>query len=165
MIVVTNTFDKVKIAVTEYQKSINDLKKQLRTDFIETLKVDCTELKDQFPALDYIFILGSTPKWNDGEECTHDSDVFVDNTEGSYWNNIPEYLERLYYGEEDDYPDEYKNSNKGLSSEDVQKIKNTLSASKLEDGLEIIYETDFNIIIDFTGETVTVTVKDYDCGH
>jgi hypothetical protein len=157
-------FDNVKTAVTEYQETLKVLETKLQAEFLEKLKVDCAELKAQFPALDHIFILGSTPEWNDGEECTHDSEVFVDNTEGSFWNNVSEYLERLYY-DEDDYPQEFKESNKGLTAKEVENIKDILNSSKFESGLEVVYTTNYNIVIDFTGESIEVSVKEYDCGH
>lgn len=165
MIVDTNMFDNVKNAVTGYQDSLKTLKAKLQAEFIEELKYDCTELKAQFPALEHIFVLGYTPEWNDGEECTHSSEVFISKDAPRVWDTVDEYVERLYWRDEEECPPAYKTSNQNLSVEDAQKIKDILRAAKFEDGLEVVYETNFNIVIDFTGDTVQVTVEDYDCGH
>lgn len=165
MIVDTNMFDNVKTAVTEYQETLKVLKAKLQDEFLEKLKVDCAELKAQFPALDFIFVLGETPEWNDGEECTHDSEVFITHDDSRSWDTVSEYIERLYWRDEEECPAAYKTANSNLSNEDAQKVKDILRAAKFEDGLEVVYETNFNIVIDFTGSNVEVTVQDYDCGH
>lgn len=158
-------FDNVKTAVTDYQETLKTLKKNLQAKFLDELKCDCAELKAQFPALDFIFVLGETPEWNDGEECTHDSEVFITHDDTRSWDTVSEYVERLYWRDESECPEAYKTANSNLSIEDAQKIKDILSAAKFEDGLEVVYQTNFNIVIDFTGETVQITVKEYDCGH
>lgn len=165
MIADTNMFDNVKTAVKEYQETMKVLKAKLQDEFLEKLKVDCTEIKSQFPALDHIFVLGYTPEWNDGEECTHSSEVYISTDSSRVWDTIDEYVGLLYCGDEDECPEAYKTSNQNLSFEDAQKVKDILCAAKFEDGLEVVYETNFNIIIDFTGDIVQVIVKDYDRGY
>jgi len=158
-------FDNVKTAVTDYQETLKTLKKNLQAKFLDELKYDCAELKAHFPTLEHIFVLGYTPEWNDGEECTHSSEVFISKDAPHVWDTVDEYVERLYWRDEEECPPAYKTSNQNLSIKDVQKIEDILREAKFEDVLEVVYETNFNIVIDFTGETVQITVKEYDCGH
>ncbi|AQW88681.1 hypothetical protein FDH34_gp156 [Serratia phage BF] len=156
-------FDKITIASKEYKAAIKQLKTTLRNEFNDKLKSDCTELKSAYPNLDRIFILGSTPEWNDGEECTHDSSVYIENT--SNYSDCKEYFECVFGWDEPEIPEHLVDSNKNLSDNDVTEIKNIIRQSGLENILEVIYETNFNVVIDFTGDEVQVTVEDYECGH
>jgi hypothetical protein len=158
-------FNNVKTAVTEYKATLKELKSKLRSEFLEKLKIDCNELKDKFPELEHIFVLGYTPEWNDGEECTHSSEVFISKDAPRAWDTVDEYVERLYWRDESECPEAYKNSNQNLSLEDAKAIKDILYNAQFEDGLNEVLETNFNIVIDFTGETVEVNVSYYECGH
>lgn len=152
-------FNKINIASIEYKTAIEQLQSTLRSEFNEELKSDCTELKSKYPNLDYIFILGSTPEWNDGEECTHSSSVYIENT--SNYTECEEYFDRL----SGEFPDNFKDYNKNLKKHEVNEIKSIISKSRLKYILEIIYETNFNIVIDFTENDVNVTVEEYECGY
>lgn len=158
----TNMFDNVKTAVYEYEYTLNELKSKLQLEFIEKLKDDCIELKAEFPELEHIFVLGYTPEWNDGEECEHSSEIYIMNNNDRSWDTVQDYLEYVYNSE---YPIEFKDSNIGLSTDDAIKIKDILHSAKFEDGLEVVYETNFNMVIDLTSFDIKITVEEYDCGH
>ncbi|SOK58962.1 hypothetical protein [Yersinia phage fHe-Yen9-03] len=156
-------FDKIKIASTEYEESIKQIKITLRNELNEKLKSDSTELKETYPNLDRIFFLGSTPHWNDGEECSHKSYVYIEN--GSGYSDCCEYFECVYGWDNPEIPDHLIKSNKNLNDNEIHAIKNIIRNSGLEKILEVIFETNFNVIIDFTGDEVQITVADYDCGY
>ncbi|AFC21607.1 hypothetical protein GAP32_157 [Cronobacter phage vB_CsaM_GAP32] len=157
-------FERTDKAVSEYKKELAKMQAELREKFIEDLKLDAAELKAAFPNLDKIFIIGSTPEWNDGEECVHESEVLIENRNGDGWYDMRTYVDRMYWDAEV-VPDEFLHINMNLSPEDLSKIRLILLNAGLEDDLEAVFETNYHIIIDMTGEDVEVIVEDYDRGY
>lgn len=157
-------FEHTKTAVTEYKKELKKLKSELRARFLSHLEQDLYELRREFPNLDKIFIVGSTPEWNDGEDCVHESSVYIENVPDERYDEISEYVERIYWDEEK-VPEEFLHINTALTNEEVLKIYKILHDSKFEDSLQVVFDTNFHVIIDLTEETIKVTVTDYDRGY
>lgn len=163
MIVDINMFKNTEQAVKDYLNEIERMKKEIQDTFIVKLSEDLKELQAKYPNLDKIFVLGSTPEWNDGEECFHDSDVYIANIPDSRSDDMYEYVDRIYYNE-DQVPDEFLSVNVSLSESEVQGIKAILRTADFEEFLQQVFDTDFHIIIDLTSD-IKVTVKPYECGY
>jgi len=156
-------FTNTKNAVKDYLNDIERMKKEIQSTFIVQLTEDLKELQQKYPNLDKIFVLGSTPEWNDGEECNHYSNVYITNISDSCNDEMYEYVDRVYY-DEDQVPDEFLYVNVNLSVKEAQEVHGILRTANFEDCLEQVFETNFHIIIDMTSD-IKVTVKDYECGY
>lgn len=163
MTVDTNMFKNTKKAVKDYLDNIERMKKEIQNTFIVQLTEDLKELQVKFPNLDKIFVLGSTPEWNDGEECLHRSKVYISNIPDSRRDDMYEYVDRMYWDEEQ-VPDEFLTVNTGLTEEEAQEVHQILRTANFEDCLEQVFETNFRIEIDLTSE-IKVTVDSYECGY
>lgn len=159
----TNMFKNTHQAVKDYLNEIERMKNEIKNTFIIQLSEDLKELQVKYPNLDKIFVLGSTPKWNDGEECFHMSYVYIENSPDSRSDDMYEYVERMYYNEEE-VPDEFLTVNVNLSDIEVQEIKEILRTADFEDFIQQVFDTNFHIIIDMTSD-IKVSVKPYECGY
>lgn len=123
--------------------------------------------KERTEGLSHIFVLGSTPEWNDGEDCVHRTTVFIENDRtNSKFTNVVEYFER--FDDDMDYdnpPESVKAINCFLTHKEARDIENTFK-KKYEDVLEEILGTNWKLEIEFldNGEVKT-TYGDYDCGY
>ena len=158
------SFEKSIVAVQTYKRELAEMQKALREKFITELEQDFYALREEFPGLDKIFVLGCTPEWNDGEECVHESDIYIENQQDERWDEMGLYVDRMYWDEEE-VPDDFLHINTALSKEQVSQIKEILRKAKFEDNLETVFETNFNIIVDFTEQDIKVHVEDYDRGY
>lgn len=158
------SFEKSIVAVQTYKRELAEMQKALREKFIAELEQDLYAVRAAFPGLDKIFILGSTPEWNDGEECVHESDVYIENLQNERWDEMSDYVERIYWDDEE-VPDEFLHINTALTKEQVSNLKGILRAAKLEDNLQVVFDTNYHVIIDLTEPTIKVRVKDYDRGY
>ena len=156
-------FKNTKDAVKQYLNDIEKMKKEVQNTFSIQLAQDMKELKDKFPRLDKIFVLGNTPEWNDGEECFHESTVYIANIPDARGDDMYEYVDRMYW-DEDQVPDEFLTVNTGLTIEEATEIHNILRTANFEDCLSAVFETNFQVIIDFTDD-IKVIVKPYECGY
>lgn len=165
MIVDTNmSFEKSNVAVQKYKEELEKIQKLFQENFIKEIEQDFYALRSAFPELDKIFILGSTPKWNDGEECFHSSNIYIENIPDERWDDMSEYVERIYW-DTDQVPDEFLHINTNLTKHQVAQIKDILCTANLENNLEEVFKTNFHVIIDFTEPDIKVIVEKYECGY
>lgn len=167
----TNMFETTKTATNTYRREVERLKTELQNSFLSDLAYDMDGLKQKFPNLDVIYIVGTTPEWNDGEECTHDSEIFIDAS--SKYSGLGDLYERMYgcYDLNDqadldeNVPTDLHKVNKKLTKEEVSEINEILYAAQLEKNLETVFDTNWMIFIDFRNGNTEVTKEDYECGY
>lgn len=165
MIVDTNmSFENSNNAVKNYVDQLEKMKTELRNTFTTILADDFYALRHAFPGLEKIFVVGWTPEWNDGEDCYHNSSVYIENDPNLRWDDMGEYVDRIH-GDDSVVEDEFLHVNTSLSKEEVKKIKSILSETNLEENLHEVFGTNYNIIIDLSEEDIKVHVKGYHCGY
>ena len=71
---------KVVEKLESLQAALNDFKDEIRLQGDKTLRDAAKEVFDEVEGLTKFFCRGYTPRFNDGEPCTHSSDV--------YWGNL-----------------------------------------------------------------------------
>lgn len=142
---------------------ISDKKKDLIMDIARELKA--------IPGMNKIIVKGYTPRFNDGDECTHSSAVYYNKR-----YDFGEIAEEEIYGlaeflgvpeeflEEDELYnwDEISNINT-YDDADSNKIGELISL--LDDMIETTYYSDYIVFIDLTTDEPTIKTEDYDCGH
>jgi hypothetical protein len=113
-----------------------------------------------------IFILGTTPEWNDGEECEHGMQVLISNDRKEYkFTDIIEYFER--FDADIDYENpgaEILNINIGVP----HKICKDLGARVHSELFDILYHgllTNWKLEITFLDNKVEVKHSAYRCGY
>lgn len=167
----TNMFETTKTATNTYRNEIQRLKTELQNSFLSDLAYDMDDLKEKFPNLDVIYITGTTPEWNDGEECTHYSEIYIDAS--SKYSGLGDLYERMYecydlndQAELDEcVPKDLHHVNKKLSKDELEEINEILCAAQLEKNLETVFDTNWMIFIDFRNGNTEVTKEDYECGY
>lgn len=155
--------------IDDYKRINEELNRKLQehgTTFFVSL---FQKLFDENPGLNKMAVLGWTPGFNDGEPCTHSSNVYVGITytysSGTY-ADYSDYDELVEFFEEDiDENGEAKEAiNPNLECETLRQVKQILDS--FEDIFERVYHTNFIIKVtrDEDG-SACVDVDDYDCGH
>ncbi len=133
------------------------------------LTLDIAKELKAIPGMNKIIIKGYTPGFNDGDECTHSSQVYYDKRydfseiaeEGIYgleeFLGAPEeFIDELYNWEEINNVNTYDDSYEGKINE---------LTSLLDDIIEKTYFTDYIVYIDLTTDEPTITHEDYECGY
>lgn len=164
-------FETTKNATKTYRQEVKRLKNELQNSFIDDLQYDMQDLKEKFPNLDVMYIIGTTPEWNDGDECVHRSEIFID-SRNSY-SGLAEIFERIYdcfdHNDQEELdekvPVDMHHVNKKLSKDDINDITEILYTAQLEKNLETVFDTNWMIFIDFRSEKVVVSKEDYECGY
>lgn len=151
--------------IEDYNRVNTELNKELHANGKEFFKAFFQQLFNEHTGLNKIAILGWTPGFNDGEPCTHSSEVFV----GRSRYNSPDYEDYSEVGafftdnEDYEYGDglgENPNALCTTLTEVYEKIWN------FDDIIERVYDTNF-IIKAFRGEdgVAVVEIDEYDCGY
>ncbi len=164
-------FETTKTATDTYRREVKRLKTELQNSFLLDLAYDMDDLKEKFPNLDVIYITGTTPEWNDGEECLHRSETFID-AHNSH-SGLGDLFGRLYncydINDQEDLdehvPVDLHQVNKKLTKEEVYEINEILYSAQLEQNLETVFDTNWMIFIDFRNGNTEVTKEDYECGY
>lgn len=163
MIVATNFSKLLKDIGTNRDTQIELLKEDARSRAVQLLEQFFADLFETNPKLTHVFCTGYTPKWNDGEECYHDTEVFIHNDlsdEG--WNEMADFLEcKLGWNT--------SNSSENTPSEELLAVNPNLSKSECRDievqipidAMSEALGTDWLIIATREG----VELKEYDCGY
>lgn len=126
--------------------------------------------KEKVQGLTHIFVIGSTPEWNDGEECIHRTTVFIENDRSTHtYTNVSEYMERMDDSGDVDYYDNPPNSvkviNETVSRNEAHSIENSFK-QKYSDILEEVLGTNWKLEIEFLEDgELKITHDDYDCGY
>ena len=145
-------------AVKAAKKELADAKKAFKVKARKIWPAFVNSLFAEHPNLNCVVILGSTPSWNDGDECVHSEEIFV--------NDLDECAEIL--GEDADTCGDGKAPawtllNEKLPSKEATSISKALKA--LEGLREIIYGTNWQLRLERQDGKVKITKKDYNCGY
>lgn len=171
MIVGTKMSSNVNLAKVEVLISVREEK-------IHKAKAECAKKalpllikefqKEKVQGLTHIFVIGSTPEWNDGEECIHRTEVFIENDRTDHkYTDVSEYMERVYDDADyyDDPPEHVKAMNVQINRNDAQKISLAFK-QKYGDILEEVLGTNWKLEIEFIEDgELKITHDDYDCGY
>lgn len=113
------------------------------------------------PKLTHVFIAGSTPLWNDGEECYHSTDMWIhnDTSEVDSWSEMGDFLEgKLGWDFDCDEPsEEILEINAGLSKSECRDIEDQIPVDAMSEALG----TNWLIIATRNG----VELQEYKCGY
>lgn len=155
--------NKIVERIAAMNEKIKEVREQSQSEIRDLLMESLQTVKETYPNLQFVGLTGHTPSFNDGEECTHTHRVYVSNNGG--YSDIAEYYECIR-GEDFEYnklPPHIKCINANLNKNDAKKVETLFMG--LDDIFEQAFGTDWNIEIDFTGERVTLTHDEYDCGY
>ena len=151
-----------------YRKIGAELSEFVRQNQRGLLNDLASELK-AIPGMNKMVVKGYTPGFNDGDACTHSSDVYYNKT-----YHFSELSEEDVYGLgeflgapediDDDLYEWVENNPINTFSEDDSKEIGKI-ASMLDSLIEEIYDTDYIVFIDLTTNEPTITYKDYYCGY
>ena len=143
---------------------IRDKKKDLIMDIAKGLK--------EIPGMNKIIVKGYTPRFNDGDACTHSSEVYYN--KGYDFQELAEYEiyglaeflgapEEFVDEEEELYNwDEISNVN---TYDDADQSRINELTTLLDYILEEVYYTDYIVYIDLTQDEPVIKHEDYDCGY
>lgn len=133
------------------------------------LIVDIAKALKSIKGMNKLIVKGYTPRFNDGDACTHNSEVYFNKL-----YDFQEIAEYDIYGLEEflGIPDEFteepweweeiRNINT-YNDEDEDKINEL--ASLLDYIIEETYITDYIVFVDLTTDEPTVNYRSYDCGY
>lgn len=162
-------FEQFQDLKTKSEEAKNNLSNFLNTNKRQILKDVAAQLK-AIPGMNKLVIYGYTPRFNDGDACTHSSEClfrdyhfqeFAEQEDYSFFRmmNVPEEIretDELWEWEG------FENVNT-YSDDDEPKVRELI---KLLDYLiERIEYTDYLVMFDFTKEETDITFGEYDCGH
>lgn len=156
--------NKFSYQISLMNEEISSIRNKHSTIIRQMMIEDFDSLRKQYSGLDKVFIRGYTPAWNDGEECTHRHQVFVNNS-GEY-SDVSEFYEIVIDRDFDysDIPEHIKKINSKLSKDDCKRVQAYFN--DMDDTMEASFGTNWYMIIDFTTEEVTIDFHDdYDCGY
>lgn len=162
------TFIQLKADVSRADNALYAFIRDKKSDLIMDI---AKELKS-IPGMNKIIVKGYTPGFNDGDACTHSSEVYFNKRYdfgeiaeyGIY--GLAEFLgapEEFLEDEDELYNwDEISNVN---TYDDANEVKVNELASLLDDIIEKTYYTDYIVYIDLTTDEPTIKHEDYDCGY
>lgn len=163
-------FETTKTATDTYRREVKRLKTELQNSFLLDLAYDMDDLKrsSQFRCNIHYWYYS---EWNDGEECLHRSETFID-AHNSH-SGLGDLFGRLYncydINDQEDLdehvPVDLHQVNKKLTKEEVYEINEILYSAQLEQNLETVFDTNWMIFIDFRNGNTEVTKEDYECGY
>lgn len=144
---------------TPCSASVQTMAKALETRSAERLKEAQDEAASIFarciedtPDLQEIIVVGWTPAWNDGDECTHHQDDPYLNGYDRYGKKARKlFKDQLDFGEEGGFSPAF---------ESVHEV-----IAQMERLLSEAFDTNFAIRARRTPEGVDVEVVEYDCGR
>lgn len=138
------SLEKVKEAV-EKVKNYNDSYKKILG---ETFDMAIKEVLINYPDVKKLIYVGYTPGFNDGDPCTHNQDLFLNQTD-----------EDEYEEDDDGNPIELPE----ISYDTIREINSLLSP--LDDIVEMRYGTDFKITYTLENGEIKILQEDYYCGY
>lgn len=162
--------DDINQLIDDYKRINDELNRKLQehgtTFFVGLFQ----KLFDENQGLNKLAVVGWTPGFNDGEPCTHSSEVFVGLTHRGYsGRNYADYEDRedvteFFVEEVNDDGEVEDGTNPNAECTTLKQVKEILES--FEDIFERVYHTNFFIKVtrDEDG-TVLVDVDDYDCGY
>lgn len=150
----------IRTAISHRDAKVQELNNTCKEAAIDLLETYCEKYRT--PGLTHIFIIGHTPSWNDGEECTHDTRVFIEND--SNYSDVEEYFEQVTNNFDADTDELLPLVNSCVEKETAKKLQSEVY-SELDNVLQSVFITDFNISIRFLDGKIKIDVEDYDCGY
>lgn len=137
---------------------IDNAKKDASTKGSQLLEQYFSDLFTREPLLTHVFITGYTPLWNDGEECFHDTQVYIHNDMDS-WGEMGEFLEsKMNWDIDYDNPSpEFAAINAGISKSMSRDIEDVLPVHAMSS----VFGTNWLVIASHEG----VTVHKYEIGY
>lgn len=163
-----NNIEKYVELHNEVTRASDELHKFI-SDNKSTLIIDLAKEMKKIPGLNKIIVKGYTPGFNDGDPCTHSSEVYFNKR--WHFSELSEYgIDNLssFLGAPEEYEDElYEweglDSVNTYSDEDEEKIEEFISM--LDDLVERLYYTDYIVYIDLTGDEPVINSENYECGY
>lgn len=155
----------IKELLQQYEQVNAELNKQIQENGKEFISSVFQEVFDNNPGLKFVYILGWTPGFNDGEPCTHSQETFVGSSYYATWR------EKDYYDFEEREMYEEFDTDEDNPANHINKECKTLDsvASQLavyDEIIERVFDTNFElkISLDKNGK-VQVDQDYYDCGY
>lgn len=163
-----NNIEKYVELHNEVTRASDELHKFI-SDNKSTLIIDLAKEMKKIPGLNKIIVKGYTPGFNDGDPCTHSSEVYFNKR--WHFSELSEYgISNLssFLGAPEEYEDELHeweglDSVNTYSDEDEEKVEEFISM--LDDLIERLYYTDYIVYIDLTGDDPVIDSEDYYCGY
>lgn len=138
MIVATNFPKLLKDIGTKRDQQIALIKEGAVEHAVQIIEQFFKDLFEANPKLTHVFITGYTPEWNDGEECYHNTEVYMyNNLNPDSWNELGEFLE-CHMGWDVDYDEpseELKEVNAGLSKSECRDIEDMIPVEAMSEAL------------------------------
>lgn len=150
---VAKTNTSINNAVSDWSDFVEKMDNQIKEYGQQVFQEVVESIFDQCDGLNVFMIRGWTPSWNDGEECTHSSDIIT----GEISNRWPDYDE----GDKEVFEDENGEQLNTINFHGALKnlIEKTLPIA------ERVYNTNFEIICRRANGQIEVEFRDYDCGY
>lgn len=158
MTVATNIQQDLETIGKRLEVVIDNAKEDARTKGAQLLEQYFSDLFSRNPLLTHVFITGYTPSWNDGEECYHDTQVYIHNDLDS-WGEMGDFLEsKLKWDIDYDNPSsEFAAINAGISKSKSRDIEDELPVHAMSSA----FGTDWLVIATKEG----VNIQKYDVGY
>lgn len=154
----TNFAKQLKDIGIKRDNQIELLKEDAREKGVQIIKQFFEELFDANPKLTHVFCTGSTPEWNDGEECFHETNILIYNDIYG-WSEVAEFLEinEGWHYDSENPSEELIAINKDLAMCECRDIEDQIPIDAMSEALG----TDW--LVKATREGIEFSV--YKCGY
>jgi len=158
MIVATNIHKELEKIGQYRDVVIENAKEDARTKGTQILGQYFSDLFESNPKLTHVFVTGFTPGWNDGEECYHDTRVYIHNDMDGF-GEMGEFLEyQLNWDIDYDNPSpEFAKINAGISKSESRDIEDELPVHAMSSA----FGTDWLVTATRDG----VTIQEFNVGY
>lgn len=158
----------IKALLKQYKEANAELNKQIQQSGNEFIQQVFQEVFDQNEGLKFVYIIGWTPGFNDGDVCTHSQETYVGVAYHSSW------AQRIIYDFEDrelfeDFGvkfDDNDNPIRHINSEckTLEQVIDQISA--YDELIERVFNTNFELKVSLNDEGKVVVDQDwYYCGY
>ena len=164
----------------EMKKALDSIVKDYEKKCLQVLEPVLLKTFEEDDKLEHILVIGYTPDFNDGEETEHSSEVYANgwdavgdlriNTYTGAAGIIKEYISNEYYDSEG-YVEVDIGEHKIPINDDTGEVlpmpagKHISCSSVLDYMCEKLYKTNYAVEIKMIDGKISITKKDYDCGH
>lgn len=159
MTVATNIDKELKEIGKKRDQQIEYLKEDARQKGIQLVQQFFQSLFAENEKLTHVYVTGYTPVWNDGEECVHDTRVYIFN-DIKGWSELGDLLEcHLGWdlGDEENPNPEYAAINAGLSKSQCNDIEDQIPVYAMSEAFGT------NWIVIATRDKVTI--QEFEVGY
>lgn len=147
---------------TQMQQQMRDLLRQHGEQLVQAVFEEVFALDSD---INVVCVRGYTPSWNDGDVCTHSSEMFTgalrDGYNGRQFRDYQDYDQSL----KEVFVDEYQH----FVNEDADNdnLRNAASLMWEFDGLiQDVYGTNYQLIVRRTANNaIVIEDEEYDCGY